>query len=223
MQQAIQMELKKHHMKRNCVTLITQVMVNKDDTAFANPTKPIGQFYTKEEANKISAEQNYVFKEDAGRGYRRVVPSPKPIKVLELNVIKKLVNGRHIVIACGGGGVPVIEKENKIMGVDAVIDKDMTSALLAADLKANVLLILTSVEEVSLNYKTKEETKIRKMSVEEAKKNIINNQFAPGSMLPKIEACNLFLTRNPKGKAIITSLTSSKKALQGKKGTLIQK
>jgi carbamate kinase len=223
LQQAIQMELRKREMKRNCVTLVTQVLVDKEDQAFQNPSKPIGSFYTKEEADKISHDSGYVFKEDAGRGYRRVVPSPKPIKVLELNVIKKLIDSRHIVIACGGGGVPVIETTNGIEGIDAVIDKDMTSARLAIDLKANVLLILTAVDQVSINYNTAEQKKIKKMSVAEAKKYIEDNQFAPGSMLPKIKACEMFVNRRFGGKAIITSLNNAKKALKGKKGTLIIK
>lgn len=223
LQQAIQMELNKRGMKRNCVTLITQVLVDSEDVAFKNPSKPIGSFYTKEEALQLSKDTSYVFKEDAGRGYRRVVPSPKPLKVLELNVIKKLVDSRHIVIACGGGGVPVIKTDKGYEGVDAVIDKDMTSARLAIDLKANTLLILTAVDQVSIDYNTPEQKKIKKMTVSEAKKYIMDNEFSPGSMLPKIEACDMFVQRRPHGKAIITSLTSATKALKGKKGTLIIK
>lgn len=225
LQQAIQMELRKRKMKRNCVTMVTQVVVDPTDPAFENPTKPIGTFYTKEQAEKISKESGYVFKEDAGRGYRRVVPSPKPKKVLELSVIKKLVDSRHIVIAGGGGGVPVIVEDNQIKGIDAVIDKDMTSARLAIDLNADMLIILTAVDEVRIGFNTEHEKKLRKIDIEDCKKYIEDGEFAAGSMLPKIEACNYFVSRsrNGRGKALITSLTNAKKALQGKKGTLIVK
>jgi carbamate kinase len=223
LQQAIDIELKRHNMKRNCVTLITQVEVNPLDPAFKNPTKPIGSFYKLEEAEKLSRENGYVFKEDAGRGYRRVVPSPKPQKVLELNIIKKLVEGRNIVIAGGGGGVPVVDVDGEITGVDAVIDKDMTSALLATELHADILLILTAVDEVCLNFNTDSQKKIKKMTSIEVDKYLGEGQFAAGSMLPKIEACELFVKKNPRGKAIISSLTNAKKALEGKKGTIIIK
>lgn len=223
LQQAIDIELKRHNMKRNCVTLITQVEVNPLDPAFKNPTKPIGSFYKLEEAEKLSRENGYVFKEDAGRGYRRVVPSPKPQKVLELNIIKKLVEGRNIVIAGGGGGVPVVDVDGEITGVDAVIDKDMTSALLATELHADILLILTAVDEVCLNFNTDSQKKIKKMTSIEVDKYLGEGQFAAGSMLPKIAACELFVKKNPRGKAIISSLTNAKKALEGKKGTIIIK
>jgi len=223
LQQAIQVELKERGMKRNCVTLITQVQVDKEDPAFQNPTKPIGSFYTKEEAEKISKESGYVFKEDAGRGYRRVVPSPKPQKVLELNVIKKLVDSRHIVIACGGGGVPVVKTKDGYEGVDAVIDKDMTSARLAIDLKANVLLILTAIDAVCIGYNTDHEKRLRKISLTELKGYMENGEFAAGSMLPKVQACEMFVSRRRNGKAVIASLSDAKKALEGKKGTLIKR
>ena len=223
LQQAIQVELKERGMKRNCVTLITQVQVDKEDPAFQNPTKPIGSFYTKEEAEKISKESGYVFKEDAGRGYRRVVPSPKPQKVLELNVIKKLVDSRHIVIACGGGGVPVVKTKDGYEGVDAVIDKDMTSARLAIDLKANILLILTAIDAVCIGYNTDHEKRLRKIKLAELKGYMDNGEFAAGSMLPKVQACEMFVSRRRNGKAVIASLSDAKKALEGKKGTLIKR
>lgn len=223
LQQAIQEELVKENMRRNCLTLITQVLVDKTDSAFKNPTKPIGSFYTKEEADKISKEKGYQFMEDASRGYRRVVPSPKPLKVLELKVIKDLVSKGNVVIACGGGGVPVIKYRKEYKGIDAVIDKDMTSARLAIDLKADILLILTAVEQVSVDYNEPTEEKIKMMDIKEAKKYIEDGEFAPGSMLPKVEACIEFVRYNKFGKAIITSLNKAEKALEGKTGTVIIK
>lgn len=223
LQAAIQNELKRRNMKRTCVTVISQVEVDPEDPSFNNPTKPIGSFYTKDEADRISLEKNYVFKEDAGRGYRRVVPSPKPKKVLELNVIKKLVEGRNIVIACGGGGIPVVKTSNGYTGVDAVIDKDMTSAVLAADLKADLLLILTSIDRVYINFNTPSKKALTKTTVRELKKYMDNNEFLSGSMLPKIKACISFIENNPQGKAIIAPLTDTKKALNGKTGTVIKK
>lgn len=221
LQQSIQEELLKENMRRNCLTIITQVLVDKNDKAFKNPTKPIGSFYTKEEADKIALEKGYQFKEDAKRGYRRVVPSPYPLKVLELKVIKNLVSTGNVVIACGGGGVPVIKYRKEYKGIDAVIDKDMTSARLAIDLKADVLLILTAVEHVSIDYKEPTEENIKRMTINEAKEYINEGEFAPGSMLPKVEACIEFVRYQKKGKAIITSLSKAVKALEGKTGTLI--
>lgn len=222
LQQAIQLELKKKKRKRGCATVVTQVLVDETDPAFLSPTKPIGSFFTKEEADKKSKESGYTFINDANRGYRRVVPSPKPLNVLELNVIKDLVRTRHVVIACGGGGVPVIFKDNRYQGVDAVIDKDMTSARLAIDLKVDVLLILTAVPEVKINFGTDQEKKLSKLTYAEAKKYSEAGEFAPGSMLPKIEAAMKFVKYNRRGKVIITSLENAKKALQGKKGTTIK-
>jgi carbamate kinase len=221
LQQAVQMELKRRKLKRGCISLITQVEVDSDDPAFKNPTKPIGSFYSKDEANRLGKENNWVFKEDAGRGYRRVVPSPKPQKIVEINIIKKLLRKRDVIIAGGGGGIAVINDNNKLQGIDAVIDKDMTSSLLASSLKADILLILTSVSEVAIGYNTPDEKKIKKMDLASAKAFIENNEFASGSMLPKINACYNFLMRNHRGMAIITSLDNAKKALQGKKGTII--
>lgn len=223
LQQAIQTELRKRNMNRSCATLVTQVLVDKNDPSFKNPTKPIGGYYTKAQADKIMEETGYVFKEDAGRGYRRVVASPKPLKIIELNIIKKLLDTRHVVVCCGGGGVPVIEKAEHLYGVDAVIDKDMTSSLLARELKANKLLILTAVNEVYINFNTPLKKKVKHMDVKEAKEYIAQEQFAKGSMLPKIEACVLFAKANKKNKAIIASLNQADKAIKGAKGTSITK
>lgn len=226
LQQAIQNELKKRKKRRNCVSLITQVLVNPNDIAFTHPSKPIGDFYSKSDADKISKENGFAFKEDAGRGYRRVVPSPLPMKVLELNIIKKLASSGNIVICCGGGGIPVIQSNNEYFGIDAVIDKDMTSARLAIDLNADILLILTAVPGVYLNYDEQGEKLITEMNVIESQRYIDNQEFSEGSMLPKVEACNWFVTNNIHGKAIITDETNAKKALQGKKnakGTIIKR
>ena len=223
LQQSIQKELVKRGMRRNCLTVITQVEVDKEDPAFKNPTKPIGSFYTKEEAEKIQAEKGYAMKEDAGRGYRRVVPSPKPKKIVEIKTIKTLLKKGNIVIACGGGGIPVIKNRNGYKGVDAVIDKDRTSARLALDLKADMLLILTAVDQVYINYNEEDEQKIRKMTIQEAKDFIKEKEFSEGSMLPKVEACIEFASKTSKGYAMITSLKKARLALEGKAGTVISK
>lgn len=222
LQQSIQKELIRRGMRRNCLTVITQVQVDKEDQAFKNPTKPIGSFYSAEEASQLSAEKGYVMKEDAGRGYRRVVASPTPKKIVELSTIKYLLKKGNIVIACGGGGIPVIKYRNGLKGIDAVIDKDRTSARLALDLKADMLLILTAVDQVCINYKQENEQKIERMTVKEAKEFIASKEFAAGSMLPKVEACIEFASRS-NGVAMITSLKKAKDAINGKAGTVIVK
>ena len=221
LQQSIQMELTKRHIRRNCVTLITQVLVDSKDKAFENPTKPIGAFYTKEEAKELIKKNNYIMKEDAGRGYRRVIASPEPLKIIEGKTIKELLQKNSIVIAAGGGGIPVIQKYNRLHGIDAVIDKDKTSARLALDLKADIFLVLTAVEKVCLNYNTPEEKKLDILTIKEAKEYIKQNEFKEGSMLPKVEACLTFVSHRRNGQAIITSLNKAKEALLGKTGTLI--
>lgn len=222
LQQSIQKELVKRGMRKNCLTVITQVEVDNTDPAFKNPTKPIGSFYTKEEADKLIEEKGYTMKEDAGRGYRRVVASPAPQKIVEIKTIKELLKKGNIVIACGGGGIPVVKYRKGYKGVDAVIDKDRTSARLALDLKADMLLILTAVDSVYINYKEEDEQKIRKMTVEEAKEYIKDKEFSEGSMLPKVQACIEFASKS-KGYAMITSLKKAKLALEGKAGTIISK
>ena len=221
LQQSIQMELTKRHIRRNCVTLITQVLVDSKDKAFKNPTKPIGAFYTKEEAKELITKNNYIMKEDAGRGYRRVIASPEPLKIIEGKTIKELLQKNSIVIAAGGGGIPVIQKYNRLHGIDAVIDKDKTSARLALDLKADIFLVLTAVEKVCLNYNRPEEKKLDILTIKEAKEYIKQNEFKEGSMLPKVEACLTFVSHRRNGQAIITSLNKAKEALLGKTGTLI--
>jgi carbamate kinase len=195
------------------------------DSAFNNPTKPIGMFYSKEEAMKIQQDKGYIFVEDAGRGYRRVVPSPKPKDIIEKNVIKLLVNNNNIVIAAGGGGIPVIktDKIELLEGVEAVIDKDKTAALLANLIDADMLLILTAVDKVCLNYNTDKQVELDTINIDEAKKYIDENQFAKGSMLPKIEACISFVENSDNKKAIISSLDKASDAINGKNGTIIKR
>lgn len=224
LQQCLQDELERQHVKKDCATLITQVLVNPNDTAFDNPSKPIGMFYSKEEADKIAEEKGYTFVEDAGRGYRRVVPSPKPIDIVEKRIIKQLVDNDNIVIAVGGGGIPVIktDKIELLEGVAAVIDKDRSAALLAREIDADILLILTAVDKVCLNYNTDNQITLDTLTVSEATKYINEGHFAKGSMLPKIEACIDFVKDNKSKKAIIGSLDKASLAVKGESGTVIR-
>lgn len=224
LQQCLQDEFERQNIKKDCATLITQVLVDSKDPAFENPTKPIGMFYTKEEAEKIEKEKGYVFTEDSGRGYRRVVPSPLPKDILEKRVIKQLVDNDNLVIAVGGGGIPVI-KEDKIKlldGVEAVIDKDRSASLLAKELDADILLILTVVDKVFINFNKPNQEALDHLTVEEANKYIEEGEFAKGSMLPKIEACLDFVKGNPNKKAIIGSLEKASEAIDGTSGTIIE-
>ena len=224
LQQSIQEELVRRNMRRNCVTVLTQVVVDKKDPAFINPTKPIGSFYTKEEADKLYIERGYIFKEDAGRGYRRVVPSPEPKKIVEAKTIELLLKNKNIVIAGGGGGIPVVYHYNKLKGVDAVIDKDKTSARIAIDIKADVFLILTAVEKVCINYNTANEKQIDFLTAALTRRYMQTGEFKEGSMLPKIEACLQFVEHNRRNaQALITSLDKAKQALEGKTGTVISR
>lgn len=221
LQNAIKEELNKRDIEKAVDTVITQVLVDKDDEGFQNPTKPIGSFYSKEEAEKLQREKGYVMKEDAGRGYRRVVASPKPIDVIEKDVIKKMVEDDFVVIACGGGGIPVIKEEKEIKGVSAVIDKDFAAEKLAEILDADTLLILTAVDRVCINFNKPEEKKLVTMNLEEVNRYIDEKQFAPGSMLPKVEACKKFVEFNKEKIAIIASLEKATEALRGESGTKI--
>ena len=221
LQQTLKDELNNRGIEKSVVTVVTQVEVDPKDKAFKNPTKPIGEFLTKEEATKRAKKDKAVYKEDSGRGYRKVVASPMPKKILELNTIEKLVNDGTIVIACGGGGIPVVmTKKDGYEGIDAVIDKDRTSALLAKEINADELLILTAVDQVSLNFNKKNEEKLSKLSVSDARVAIRNEEFGEGSMLPKIEAACYFVSKTGK-KAIISSLEKARDAIDGKNGTLI--
>ncbi len=221
LQQSITNELRKRSINKSCVSVITQVIVDKNDKAFLEPTKPIGNFYTKEESERLSLENNYIYKEDAGRGYRRVVASPEPIDIVEKESINSLINAGNIVIAVGGGGIPVINDNGILTGVDAVIDKDLSSSLLARLIDFDMLLILTNVEKVCLNYNKDNEIGLDTLSVDDALRYIDDKEFAKGSMLPKIKACISFVKQTNK-QAIITSLLSAKDALEGKTGTLIK-
>ncbi|MBQ8472885.1 MAG: carbamate kinase [Bacilli bacterium] len=222
LQQALQDEMERQGVKKDCVTVITQVLVDANDEAFKNPTKPIGAFYTEEEALKIEKEKGYKFVSDAGRGYRRVVPSPIPKDIIEKRVIEKLVSNDVVVIAVGGGGIPVIktDKLKLLEGIEAVIDKDLSSALLAKEINADILLILTSIDKVYLNFNTPNQIGLDEITIEEAKKYILNKEFASGSMLPKIKACLNFV-ENSNNKAIITSLEQADKAFLSNVGTKI--
>jgi len=223
LQQCLQNEMKREGISKNCVTLITQVLVDSHDTAFQNPSKPIGMFYSKEEAMEIEKEKGYQFVEDAGRGYRRVVPSPMPIDIIEHDVIKNLVNNNTLVIAAGGGGIPVVDNGDGLYGVEAVIDKDRSGALLAREINADIFLILTAVDKVCLNYNTDNEIMLDSLTKEEAEKYIDEGQFAKGSMLPKVEACLDFIGESTSRKAIISSLSKAKEAIDGKTGTVIKR
>ncbi|WP_029453364.1 carbamate kinase [Clostridium algidicarnis] len=221
LQQAIKIELMKRNINKDVVTLITEVVVDEKDENFNNPSKPIGSFFTKEEAEKISDEKGYIFKEDAGRGWRRVVASPLPVRIVEENSIKALVDAGHIVITVGGGGIPVIEKDEYLKGVDAVIDKDFASEKLAEILDADKLLILTAVEKVYINYGKPEEKSLDKVTVELMDKYMEEGHFAPGSMLPKVKAAIKFAASKEDRETVITSLDKVKEGLEGVTGTSI--
>ena len=208
-------------MDKPVATIVTQTVVSADDPAFQNPTKPVGAFYDKETAERIAAEKGYTMVEDAGRGYRQVVPSPKPFDIVEKASIKALVEAGHVVIAVGGGGVPVIRKDGKVSGTPAVIDKDFGSELLAELLDADMLVILTAVDQVAINFNKPDQKGLDKLSVAEAKVYIAEGQFAKGSMLPKVEAAVKFVESKPGRKSLITSLEKAKEALAGKAGTVL--
>ena len=221
LQNAIGNELAKRNIKKNVATIVTQVLVDENDEAFKKPTKPIGAFYDKETADKISKEKGYTMVEDAGRGYRQVVPSPKPIDIIEKDLVNTLVDEGNIIITVGGGGIPVIKKNKSLVGVPAVIDKDFASSKLAELLKADTLIILTAVDRVAINFGKPDQKNLEKMTISEAEKYCEEGQFAPGSMLPKVKACISFAKTG--GEAIIASLENAKKALTGESGTKIYK
>ena len=221
LQQAIRQELRRRGVQKEVATVVTQVIVDPGDMAFAHPTKPVGRFYTKEQAEQLTAEKQFAFMEDAGRGYRRVVPSPQPKEIVELNIVRQMVDGGDVVITVGGGGIPVVRTHEGLQGVAAVIDKDKSCAKLAEDLGADMLVILTAVDRVCINYNKPDQKELETLSVEDAKRYMAEGQFAPGSMLPKVESCLQFVQGNPKGKALITSLDRAKEAMDGKTGTVI--
>lgn len=221
MQNALNSALLKRHIDKDVVALVTQVIVDEKDPAFANPTKPIGPFLTEEEAKVEMQASGATFKEDAGRGWRKVVASPKPISIKEYRVVNHLVESGVLTISVGGGGIPVIEKEAELVGVEAVIDKDFASQKLAELVKADLLIILTGVDNVYVNYNQPDQKKLEEVTVTELKEYIADNQFAPGSMLPKVEAAISFVENYPQGKAIITSLENIGAVLEGDAGTIV--
>lgn len=220
LQNAIGNELAKRGINKPVVTMVTQTLVDKDDKAFSNPTKPIGSFYSEEEAKQLEQEKGYSMKEDSGRGYRRVVPSPKPIDIVEKTAIESLV-GNAVIICGGGGGIPVIKTENGLEGVAAVIDKDFTSAKIAEVLNADSLIILTAVDKVAINFGKENEQWLDTLSINEVQKYIDANEFGAGSMLPKVEAAVGFVKSKEGREALITSLEKAKTALKGETGTKI--
>ena len=222
LQNALQNELKAQGVKRNVATVVTQVVVDKNDPLFQNPSKPVGTFYSKEEAEVVAKEKGWTMKEDAGRGYRRVVPSPLPIDIEEKEVISTLVKSGNVIICAGGGGIPVIKEDDKLVGVAAVIDKDYASALVAELVDADYLVILTAIDNVCINYKQPNEKKLTNVSLNEIKEYLKGDYFAKGSMYPKVNACVKFLTNCPNKTAIIAALENAEKAFEEKSGTIIR-
>ena len=204
-------------------TMVTQIRVDENDPAFQNPSKPIGHFMTREQADLAEQKYGYIMKEDAGRGYRRVVASPKPVEIIEIGAIRTLVDAGQLVIACGGGGIPVVLQSNHLKGASAVIDKDFASCLLAQELNADCLIILTAVEKVAINFGQENEEWLADINTDQAKQYVSEGHFAPGSMLPKVQAAVSFAESAPGRTALITLLEKSREGIQGKTGTRIHK
>ncbi|MBM7615026.1 carbamate kinase [Alkaliphilus hydrothermalis] len=221
LQQAIRQELVNRKIQKSVATIVTQVLVDENDPAFSNPTKPVGSFFSEEEAKKLQAEKGYTMKEDAGRGWRRVVASPIPVDVVEAPIVSTLVEAGHVVITVGGGGVPVINKNGALEGIPAVIDKDFASGKIAEILDADFLFILTAVEKVAINFNTPEQKELREVSIPDLEKYIEEGHFAPGSMLPKVKAAMKFVQSKPGRRALITSLDKAKEGIMGQTGTVV--
>ena len=221
LQNAIGNELAERGMAKDVATVVTQVLVEESDPAFQHPTKPVGAFYDKETADRIAAEKGYTMVEDAGRGYRQVVASPKPVDVIEKNTVKALVDSGAVVITVGGGGIPVVRREGRLVGVPAVIDKDFASAKLAELLDADLLVILTAVEKVAVNFGKPDQKGLDALTPAEAREYIAQGQFAPGSMLPKVEAAVQFAESKPGRAALITLLEKARDGIEGRTGTRI--
>ena len=219
LQNAIGNELAARGIVKDVATVVTQVLVDENDPAFQNPTKPVGAFYDKETADRIAAEKGYTMVEDAGRGYRQVVPSPKPIDVIEKNTVNALIKDGCVVITVGGGGIPVVRRDGKLYGTPAVIDKDFASAKLAELVKADALVILTAVDRVCINWGKPNQESLSEMTVEQAEKYCEEGHFAPGSMLPKVKAAISFAKAG--GTAIIASLENAGAAVKGESGTVV--
>ena len=223
LQNAIYEELANRNINKTVAAIVTQVQVDENDPAFQNATKPIGRFYTKEEADELVATKGFTMKEDAGRGYRRVVASPKPVDIIEKDLVRSVVEAGYVAITVGGGGIPVIKKGNSLVGVPAVIDKDFASAKIAEILNADYLFILTAVDRVMINFNKPDCKALETMSIAEAEKYIGEGHFAPGSMLPKVQAAMSFVSSGDNRQAIIASLEKAALALKGESGTKVVK
>lgn len=221
LENALVAELAKRDIKKTVAAILTQVVVDEKDIAFTTPSKPIGPFFTLEAAKREEQANKGIFKEDSGRGYRKVVPSPKPIDIVEHAVVETLLENDVVTIACGGGGIPVVIRDGLYQGVEAVIDKDFASAKLAEIIKADLFVVLTGVTNVCIDYNKPSQKELGQVSAAEMKAYIQQNQFAPGSMLPKVEATLAFLEKNPQGKAVITSLENIQQLLTQDTGTII--
>lgn len=222
LQNAMGEVLKKKGIDKDVVSLVTQVIVDENDPSFKNPTKPIGPFYSEEEATaQMKADSNVTFKEDAGRGWRKVVASPKPISIKEARVIEALVDQGVVTVSVGGGGIPVVETATGLEGREAVIDKDFASEKLAEIIDADLLIVLTGVDNVYVNYQKPDQKKLETVTISEMKQYISEDQFAPGSMLPKVEAAIQFVEARPNAKAIITSLENIENLLASEEGTIV--
>lgn len=222
MQKAMRQALKNRGITKEVATILTEVVVDENDPAFKNPTKPVGPFFTEDEVKSFDPET--VYKEDAGRGWRKVVPSPKPVNISESAVVEQLVKQGVITISTGGGGIPVIEKDGKIVGVEAVIDKDFASEKLAELIDADLFIILTGVDNVYINYNQPDQKKLEEVTTDELKQYIEEDQFAPGSMLPKVEAAILFAEHSQKGgETVITSLENLSSVINEDGGTRVVK
>ncbi|MCL2853181.1 MAG: carbamate kinase [Defluviitaleaceae bacterium] len=220
LQNSLREELISKGINKPVCSIVTQVRVDDSDPAFSNPTKPIGGFYSEEEARQLEA-QGLTMVEDSGRGYRQVVASPKPIDIVEKDSINAMIAANHLVIACGGGGIPVVAQGNGLKGVPAVIDKDFAAAKLAEIIDADYFIILTAVEKVALNFGKPDEKLLDSLSIEQARQYIGEGHFAKGSMLPKVEAAVNFASSKPGRKALITMLHKAKDGIDGKTGTVI--
>ncbi|MBR0093414.1 MAG: carbamate kinase, partial [Lachnospiraceae bacterium] len=222
LQNFLREELRNRGISLDVATVLTQVEVDPADPAFTHPTKPIGAFMTKEEADALVKERDYTVTEDAGRGYRRVVASPAPKAIVEIDTIRSLVESDHVVVACGGGGIPVFKTEgHHLKGAAAVIDKDFAACTLAKQLDADMLIILTAVEKVAIHFGTPEQQDLDTLTPDEARKYIADGEFAPGSMLPKVQAALDFAESKPGRTALITLLEKAKDGIAGKTGTRI--
>ena len=218
--QSLVNQLKDHHLDTRVAPVVTQVLVDPDDPAFGHPTKPVGPFYSRRGEADEFERCGHIVVEDSGRGWRRVVPSPMPVDIVEAEVIKELVHDGVIVVACGGGGIPVVEEDGDLKGVDAVIDKDLASSLLAAEIGADVLMFLTTVDKVSLNYNTPAQVELDRLTVEEARRYLAEGQFPPGSMGPKIQAAVEFVEQGGE-RAVVCKPEGVVEALEGRGGTVV--